>query len=348
MNKNKYFIVIFIALTVVVIAFWRKSQPPENVEIIVKTNSTDTGSINMPLANTVLTSNPITAQPVGSAPIGSGPIQNDREKTNAIRQYMESQNKPIQFYGQVIDQNGSPISGVKVRVKVRHWDVKVPAAWGADTKIFSVEKETDLAGRFEVHDVTGDVFDVESIRKTGYALSPKTPNSFGSSTGSFQNPVIFKMWKLGEPGKVISRKTFWDIASDGQPCTIDLVSDKKRNGENASGDLIVKLSRPSNVKPHDRYLWTLVLSAVNGGLVETQDEFLYSAPEAGYQPTITIEMNPETSDWTSVLKKDFYISSRSGTIFGALRFTIRPNYAEASAIQIEATLNVNGSRNLQP
>jgi hypothetical protein len=348
MRRNKYFAVVLITLMVAVIILWRKSQPSRNAETIVKTDTTDAVSINPLSTNSALKTNQITLQSVVPAPTGLAPIQNDSEKTNAIQRYMESQNKPIEFYGRIIDQNSTPISAVEIKIKVRHWDVVAPTAWGADAKIIPIETETDLSGRFEIHQVTGDVFDIKSIKKTGYVLSPKTPNSFGPSTGNLQNPVTIKMWKLGEPGKVIVKKIFADFVPDGQPCTIDLVSDKKSNGENTSGDLVVKLSRPANVQPHDRYLWTIVLSAVNGGLAETQDEFLYSAPEAGYLPTITIEMNPERSDWTSVLKKDFYISSRSGTVFGALHLTIRPNYAKASAIQIEAILNANGSRNLQP
>jgi hypothetical protein len=348
MRRNKYFAAVLIALMVAVIILWQKPQSSKNVESIVETNTTDAVSMNSLSTNSASKTNQISAHSVVPPPTGLAPIQNDREKTNAIQRYMESQNKPIEFYGQIIDQNSTPITGVEIKIKVRHWDVVAPTAWGADARIIPIETETDLSGRFEIRHVTGDVFDVESIKKTGYVLSPKTPNSFGPSTGSLQNPVTIKMWKLGEPGKVILKKVFWDLAPDGQPCTIDLVSDTKSNGENTSGDLVVKLSRPANIQPHDRYSWTIVLSAVDGGLAETQDEFLYSAPEAGYLPTITIGMNPERSDWTSVLKKDFYISSRSGTVFGALHFTIRPNYGEASAIQIEAILNANGSRNLQP
>ncbi len=348
MRRNRYFAAVSIVLMATVIIVWLRTKSSESTGTIFKTNETDAATTSLLSTNSVLRQNRAATQPLVSTPIGLNPIQNDLEKTNTIRRYMESQNKPIEFYGQVIDQNNIPISGVEVKIKVRHWDVVVPTAWGADARIIPINKETDLDGRFEIHDVTGDVFDVESIKKTGYVLSPKTPNSFGPSTGSLRDPVTIKMWKLSEPGKTILRKLFWGITSDGYPCTIDLVSDTKSKGENASGDLVVKLSRPANVKPHDRYLWTIILSAVNGGLVETQDEFLYYAPKIGYQPTITIEMNPKRSDWTSVLKKDFYISSRSGTVFGALHLTIRPNYAEASAIQIEANLNVNGSRNLQP
>lgn len=83
------------------------------------------------------TNGTVISNTVAIAASSSVGLTND-QKTNdsnrspeAIRQYMESQNKPIEFYGRIIDQNGDPVSGAKVKIGVRHWNVVVPAPWGA-------------------------------------------------------------------------------------------------------------------------------------------------------------------------------------------------------------------------
>ncbi|HEV2455649.1 MAG TPA: hypothetical protein VGY98_15395, partial [Verrucomicrobiae bacterium] len=125
----------------------------------VKANAQTTQTTASPLANPTL-------------------IVNDRQKTNEIRQYMESQNKPIEFYGQIIDQDKNPISGVKVRVEVRHIRVIIAAPWGDEDQIIPIDKETDSGGRFVISGVTGDSLAIKSVEKEGYRLSPKTENIY--------------------------------------------------------------------------------------------------------------------------------------------------------------------------
>ena len=345
-TKNKCYLVVLIVLAVTAaFFFFKKHGQSGSVESEVKSNL-------QVLTNTALINAKPTTLNISTTVTGRITNQIVKNRLEELRANLEERNVPISFYGKVVDQNSNEISDAQVILHVIQ--PRFDATKIVTDNVPRFERVTDSKGHFNLNDTTGNSLTIESITKDGYRLSSKTKTIYGYGDVAKphhpdpQNPVIIRMWKLGELGKTISRRIFWDIASDGQPCTIDLVADKKSNGENTSGDLVVKLTRPPNIKPHDRYPWTIELSAVNGGLVETQAEFLYSAPEAGYQPTIMIQMNPESSDWTSVLKKDFYISSRSGSVFGALHLTVRPNYGEASAIQIEATLNPNGSRNLQP
>jgi hypothetical protein len=327
--------------------FFRQPSVVEG-KVDSKANYTGSSASESAIATNALTTNSV-LQTIASPSMNPAPTINDRQKTNAILQYMESQNKPIEFYGQVVDQDENPISDAEIKVKVRHWDVKFPAPFGDEVRMIPVEMATDLGGRFEIHDVTGDVFDVESIRKDGYTLSPKTPNGFGPSTGSFQNPVIIKMWKLGESQQLIShRLTRIGILVDGQPVQFELFGGKKVS---SGGQLIMRLKREPQILPpgNARYDWNLELEIPRGGLAVNNDEFMYQAPEDGYHETFQFDMPKDAENWTTALDQQFYIQLENEKYFGSLFVHLSTIHnTPPLGINLDIVINPNGSRNLQP
>jgi hypothetical protein len=327
--------------------FFRQPSAQEG-KVNGKASYTRSPASESAIATNALTTNS-TLQTIASPSMNPAPTVNDRQKTNAILQYMESQNKPIEFYGQVVDQDENPISDVKIKVKVRHWDVKFPAPFGDEVGMIPVGMATDSGGRFEIHDVTGDVFDVESIQKDGYTLSPKTPNGFGPSTGSFQNPVIIRMWKLGEPQQLISHHlTRIGIPVDGQPVQFELSSGKKVS---SGGQLIVRLKREPQILPpgNARYDWSLELEIPRGGLAVNSDEFMYQAPEGGYHETFQFDMPQGAKNWTTALNQQFYIQLENGKYFGSLVVRLSTIHdTPPLGLNLDVAINPNGSRNLQP
>jgi hypothetical protein len=235
---------------------------------------------------------------------------------------------------------------VKVRVGVRHWNVVNPAPWGAQGQTIPVEKETGVDGRFEIRDVTGDGVHVESISKSGYQLSPKAPNHFGPSSGSFENPIIIRMWKEQAAEPLVSGSRIYGIDSS-KVYTLDLITGKKIEGE-AIGDLRVSITRPDGVGRRDKYPWSFSIEGIEGGVVENDDEFMYLAPESGYKPKYEIQLDPEEPSWAPLVKKQFFIRSRGGGIYGRIQIEVRSIYNVHSAIEIDYAINPTGSRNLQP
>jgi hypothetical protein len=332
-------------IAIIAVFFLRKPQIIQNAKNLAETNAAFTSSSKVFSTNTALA----TTSSVIIAP-KSNLIQYDREKTNAIQQYMESLNKPIDFFGQIIDQDGNPVSGVKVKVKIRHIKVIVPAAWGDEDQIIPIEKETDLGGRFEIHDVAGvNGFDVESIQKAGYQLSPKAANHFSSSSGSLENPVIIKMWKMGEKAQLINGNKFWGIIPDYRTYTMDFLTQTKSDGNNVSGDIRVRIIRPAQVKPRERFDWSFEIEGIQGGIIQTQDDFMYQAPEAGYQPKYEFSMSTNNPNWKREMDgMQFYLQSRNGNVCGRFAVDVIPDYNEQSVFNVTFSVNPNGSRNLQP
>jgi hypothetical protein len=347
---------LFSALLVVMLLIYYFIRHPTNTGVI----SSETAKVGSSSASGIVTATNVLKENISKTqattfrPTNTTPIINDHQKTNEIRQYMESQNKAILFYGRVVDQDENPISDVKVKVEVRHIKVIVPAPWGDEDQIIPIEKETDSTGHFEVNGVTGDSLTIIFVEKEGYRLSPKLENTYGYGgvPNPFQpdpqNPVIIKMWKLGEPANLISHQTLFGFQPDGRVYTLDLLADQKIASVSANGDLRVQFQRQSVLKPKEEYPWILGISAVNGGLIETTDEFEYLAPENGYQPQVSFRTNSISPKAMPDLIKDFYFTSRNGQVYGVMSLQIFSDYNGQSAILVNSRVNPNGSRNLQP
>ena len=83
-------------------------------------------------------------------------------------------NVPIDFWGQVVDQTGAPISGV--RVEYSYTTTSIAFAWGVsrDTRKVTV---TDKDGSFSARGLRGTCLNVNSLSKDGYVSSNRFPTS---------------------------------------------------------------------------------------------------------------------------------------------------------------------------
>jgi hypothetical protein len=102
-------------------------------------------------------------------------------------------NVQVCFYGRVVDQNTNPVPDVKIAVMVRHWHEPDILTFAYGAKEIRITAKTDKDGRFKLHGASGDVFDLEDVQKEGYELEPGQ-RTFGAVGGSFEKPVVFKMW----------------------------------------------------------------------------------------------------------------------------------------------------------
>lgn len=80
----------------------------------------------------------------------------------------------------------------------------------------------------------------------------------------------------------------------------------------------------------------------------TDDEFMYLAPESGYQKTYTFTMSSTNANWKRELDGlRFYLKSRDGQVYGRFIFDIIPDYNDVSVFNVRWAVNPNDSRNLQ-
>ena len=275
-------------------------------------------------------------------------VVNDREKTNEIQRYMESQNKPIEFFGQVVDQDGNPLVGASVKGEALHVKVVVPAAWGDEDEIVPIEKETDSKGRFEIHGISGRAVELESIHKNGYEAEP-VKRAWRTMEGTFENPVIFKMWSTNIHEKLITGEKKFSIIPDGRSYVIDLA--KGAIAESGPGDLKIWVKRPEQVIYGQRYDWSCEVDAVDGGLLEEPiGSALYVAPTQGYVSSFQFEQRIGSGWGDSTGAKPFYVVLNNGREYGRITIELYSYYNDQipGMVRLSYAINPSGSRILKP
>ena len=184
-------------------------------------------SIPAPTTNTqasTQTSTNLSALPLFPAPsenIPTRPASVDEETWNrwlAYRQFILEQNPPVEFYARVVDQDGQPVAGAKLTLKLTRlegmafattnfsaWD---PAKAIQDTVL---DLYSDVNGWIRLAGITGRDLRVETLTKEGFNFVMPQIGSFGYSPERAVGYVgmedafnpdkgyIFHLQKINEP-----------------------------------------------------------------------------------------------------------------------------------------------------
>ena len=86
------------------------------------------------------------------------------------------------------------------------------------------------------------------------------------------------------------------------------------------------------------------MTVPGGGLIQTDEEFPFLAPESGYQEFD--QWNVGATNWTESLDKQYYVKLRDGN-FGRVKLRVIGVPGRAD-FRMESFLNPSGSRNLEP
>lgn len=350
--KSRFWVYVFVLILAgLAVLLWHRYKQqaplPEPIHETVQPVGDGPATANSADQNISQQSTPVLGQPMPSK------SESDADKIKRIvREANEPYHQPIEFYGQIIDQYSNPVPNVKIRAFILHEQASMPTPSGdfpVTNSLVHLEKETGVDGRFEVTGEEGRNLTFEAIQKDGYEVSGGMPQTFGAINGTRDNPVVFKIWKLGEKAQLISGSKFWGIVPDGRTYTVDFLQQSKTEDANAPGDIKISITRPAQIKPREKFDWSFSIEAVQGGLIATDDAFMYLAPESGYQPTYTITMSATNADWRRELDGlQFYFKTRSGQVYGNFRCDIIPDYNAVSIFNVSWSANPSDSRNLQP
>lgn len=274
----------------------------------------------------------------------------DSDRGEKMRISVAEQNVPIAFWGKVVDQDNHPLPGVRLTLKVRRWNLG--HFLNPESRFVTYEKETGSDGLFQITDARGDLLTVESAQKEGYEVSPRALKNYGYNISTNfspdpTSPVIIKLWKKGLRSELIKGSKFYGIVPDGHSYTLDLINHRKGEGASAEGDLRVNIVRPPQVRPQTKYEWSFAIEAIGGGLLETEDEFMYRAPESGYVSRFERVFDPSKPDWRNEATLRLYLRSREGRVHARLIVEVLSDYNDKSIFNVSYALNASGSRNLE-
>jgi len=270
----------------------------------------------------------------------------------ALRAIANLANRPIEFFGLVLDQDGKPVPGVKISLQVRLMKEPRPGAIG---DLFEdIATLSDGNGLFSLADSKGSVLTVKALEKEGYEPSSKTTNRsyryWDNENVRFKpdaaRPEVFRMWKNAGAETLVRKGISSPLRYDGTASTFDLLDDEKAS----RGDIRVTLLRnPQQITFGQRnYEWTLALESLDGGLIESNDEQMYLAPADGYQPKLVIHMPPDASNWTDEKIFNVYLKLRGGKQYARAEIKALVGSDRATTpFYITSYVNPTGSRNLE-
>jgi hypothetical protein len=251
---------------------------------------------------------------------------------------------PINFFGKIVDESGNPVSDTRVNFT---WTDLSP------TGTSTAETLSDLQGLFSLTNKTGKFLEVR-VKKAGYYAYEE--NRFGFEYAAFfeddyyqpdsKHPVIFRLRKKGEvPQQFVVRHTLMGIKPTGESHYIDLQTTRKSTA--SGGDIAISITRtaPENAKQYD---WCASIEGVNGaGLIESNDEFMFEAPETGYKPGYLYRFAKSDPSWKNQTSRKYFVRAKDGKIYGRLEIAFIPKYQDTGAIDIKFYVNPTGSRNLE-
>jgi len=355
--KNRTRLILFaIVAFIVVLLFWRlpirHAIPPMRTQTTAQSSNVLASNTNVVKSTATIPSTNVAAEKLKASSAKNPALL--EPKAIQIQQILEGRNVPINFYGKVIDQDGNDLPNVHIRLNVQQ-PYFVPATYSTEANYQKLERITDSKGYFSLENVKGASLAIESVEKEGYRLSSKTKNIYAYGDApqphhpDSQNPVIIKMWKLGEKAQLITGNKFWGIVPDGRVYTMDFIRQIKLESDNASGDIRFRMMRPAQVKPREKFDWSFEIEGVQGGVIQTQDDFMYLAPETGYQSKYEFSMSTNNPSWKREMDgMQFYFQSRNGSVYGQFTVDIIPDYNEQSIFNVKFSANFSGSRSLQP
>lgn len=266
-------------------------------------------------------------------------------KLQKIKQIQQAANRQMDFYGHVVDQHGDPVAGAEVAYRYAYYpDTTLPTfSWSVRNDVTT----TNALGKFQIETARGVHLTIADIRKPGYAVQasqvfqyrPRTVDDvpFASDPA---NPVIFQAWKKTEVARELKRgEERFNNPANGEPYLIVL----PETGKTVT-IAFTHHDEKTTDENHGKRRWSAKIRVQNGGVIESDDAFMYEAPENGYQPEWEIAAGEN-----DYLRKNFYLKANDGKVYGRLQVELGGYYGrneDKGFIQYSYVLNPTGSRNL--
>ena len=353
MNKKKRFAIGAFFLLLLAFILWRRSS---NGFLPTHTVAQISGKADLAVASTPPSG--INQQNVVGISPGKERVETLEEKQERFikkaRDIGNSLNRPAKFYGQIMDQDNQPVRGVSVKCDLSYFGNIVRPGLMPDNKQF--ERVSDSAGGFSVEGEVGLALDVVLQPKPGYVFKPialqvmlrdEGPNKPAPALSTPEKPFIFHAFKRN-PSKVLIKGAiaFYDCVPDGRSYIIKLRGKQVSEGT-IGGDLRISVQRPIGPTGQTDYDWLVQIEGDGMDLVESNDVFMYLAPEAGYESSWGFARRAGDRNYTREVHPKFYLKSRDGSTYGRVEMQIISDYREASGLIINYWLNPTGSRKLE-
>ncbi len=262
----------------------------------------------------------------------------------------------INFYGKVVDENNKPVSNANAFVS---WETpdgfggKEESMSGFGTKIFRKEKIilSDANGLFSLTGQRGGRIQV-NVQKDGYYSVESDKRiplfEFGdpSSADYYEpdpnNPVVFHLRKKGAGAKLFSKSLLIYLKDKRLDARVNLMQGYIK----PDGVLHLTLDGTKSL-PSGAFPWSAAVDMSEGGMVETNEQYPFEAPQSGYNTkSATVDMsNLDKKTWDGGWVKTYYFYLPSTNTYGRMKISFAANLG----VTVDYSYNPTpGDRNLEP
>jgi hypothetical protein len=351
--RNRRLVLLLIGMAVVLTLFslwWYSNKSADSASAtLTETNVTsgDERESHAPSPSRVV---PTNAPAMGATTAVPNPQTAPRESSGLRKQGILStyNHVPIDFYGKLVDQFGTPVAGADIKGSIR-----VINGFRRGTDWLSTTSGAD--GRFEFHGKGQDIGVAPT--KAGYVYLTMNGTGNYSLLSSEEerahpdpsSPVILKMWKLQGAQHLISFRIDSYVPVNGTPVIFDLHTGTRVE---QGGDLTIRLESPAKPNAGEGYDWRVSVQPMDGGIFQPRDirpDQMFEAPETGYEKEFDLAYRNGASPWSSRFKSSFYFSTRAGRCYGKLTLSITTDVVRegGALVMLSGYLNPTGFRNLE-
>jgi hypothetical protein len=351
MRIRFFYFTLLLASAILVVAFWLRPVKQSSKQTPLP-QETIQPATNIPAVVGNATQN-VSRQPSLVSALSVDPkVETDEEKTERlVREANAPYETSIMFYGRMIDQDSNSLPGVKINVSIYYEHLFMPTASGdypITNNLIHPQRETDMDGRFEITGEKGRNVTIESIQKDGFEFESGLPKTFGAVGGSFENPVVFKMWSTNIHEHLIGGDKSFDIVPDGRPYFINLTDDTI--SESGEGDLKIWIQYTNQPVRGQLYDWSAEIDVINGGLSEQPlGSAMYEAPAEGYVPSFVWKNQIKGGQRGQIGDHQFYLLLKNGREYGQMSINLHApfNNQTPGLIRLSYAINPSGSRILR-
>lgn len=256
------------------------------------------------------------------------------------------------FYGKVVDDDNQPVAGARIQFEWSGIGAVLALIHNASDRGVHAETSSNRNGLFSLTRTLNAGGLLVHVEKAGYYTVERggaaVPFEYADPSASdyykpkASKPVIFHLRKKGAGAKLINKAVDLSLPAN-KTARLDLIV----GHITPDGSLQIQPNKPDRQAMRGRYAWSVTLSMTDGGLIETNDQFPFLAPENGYVSTMVMDMTDTSGPtWRNSLTKSYYFYFSSTNTYG--RMTVY-TLGGTSHVYLDYLYNPTpGDHNLEP
>ena len=341
-KKYKYLIAFLILGILALVFFW--SSPPSDREYgggKSKRQATRDSSVQ-----TALTNEPPVKDSLSKEQIEQVHGQSKLERMKELIRWDYS--TPIDFWGEVIDQNGNPLAGVKAEIVVdERAGNKKYFSFSDKEGLFELLGKKGARARIKVflsgYVPTSDEKIGSNVSARTIYYAPKTKPMPAYAPPTRGNPQVFVLRKknpIANLANSITKRVA--IFKDGKSKKVTL----KTKSKDVEMEIRCWSSCPVPFT-YDKYDWSAEIRIIGGEIQPITEYEPITAPIDGYRPAFKVEM-PKNTDKTwkaaNVRQRNFWIQFDDGT-YAKARIEVKTG--RKHEVDAEVWYNLDGTNNFE-